>query len=930
MVSVKTFQLYKYKSFISYSRAADTQLAPNLKSALQGFAKSWYKLRAIQVFCDQTNLTASPALWSSIEKNLGNSEYFIYLASPQAAQSKWVKKEISFFHSNTGVDKMIIVLTDGEIVWDDLKTDFDWQLTNAIPKFDKEIFTQEPVWVDLRWIRKEQLSTRDPRFLDAVANLSSVLRSVDKDILIGKDVEEHRKAKRFRLFSITGLGLLALFLVIAALVAIKNMRLSQDRLTKTYNNNGTELVKSGDYAMALPWFIEAWQNERDDDKKQLDLYRIENLFNQIPALTNVWHEELPLLKTVFRDSNTLLILSGDKEDWWTNEYDCLKSGKGCRAKLRVVNIHTGKEVIAPIIMNNGIRSFAMNDDKTLFASLNIENVLTLWNLENGKLLWQLQTGIQREISAESGYSFYSRLGFNKQSNKLFLEFEDHANIYETGYGKLINTVPGNNVSFLDDDNTILFFKDGLFTWNMISSKATPVNLPYFDYVSSFTVSPDYKYAIVVGGRKDEHFKEYGSSDVEMMAYTDLQHIQSPLFIKNTGYNSGGLKIEFDTQQHVAGINSSSTTEGGSSDEGTLVFSLPGGEALSNIIKLSQEIGFSFDSSGKKIAITCRDGSTEIWKLKDLDGANQSSRLWIIHDGNEEVKSIFTPDNKFLLTAGWGNVLKLWKVPADDFVPLHLFDDLRQNETYDTTMKWEVGYGHLSESDKTNIDSSLAFVYDIKTQKHTGKAMKHDGQVYIAVRSKDGAYIATAALNQSSVWKGSTQEKLYDFSLKKNAALQSMSFSADSKKILTAFSDYTCRVWNAATGKPITPYIQHFSNASFIDQSSATFSSDGKKIITSDYGTYWIWDANTGEPLSAPLKDFSFSVDDAIDSANKKKSRNYLKANTFPISTFSIDKLRDYAALIAGYQLDVNSSFVPLSSEEFLAKWSSWKAAIKDQ
>src|SRR6476659_4514163 len=35
----------------------------------------------------------SPGLWTSIEKALDASEYFILLASPQAAESQWVDKE---------------------------------------------------------------------------------------------------------------------------------------------------------------------------------------------------------------------------------------------------------------------------------------------------------------------------------------------------------------------------------------------------------------------------------------------------------------------------------------------------------------------------------------------------------------------------------------------------------------------------------------------------------------------------------------------------------------------------------------------------------------------------------------------------------------------------------------------------------------------
>lgn len=920
--------MYKYKSFISYSRAADTQLAPALKTALQGFAKSWYKLRAIQVFCDQTNLTANPNLWSSIEDNLGNSEYFIYLASPQAAQSKWVRKEISYFNTKTGVDKMIIILTDGEIAWDDAKTDFNWALTDAVPQFDTAIFTQEPVWIDLRWIRKEQLSARDPRFLDAIANLSSVLRGIDKDTLIGKDVEEHRKAKRFRLFSMTGLSLLALFLIIATFVAFKNLLLSRDRLTKTYNNNGTQSVISGDYAMALPWYIEAWQNERDAGKKQLDLYRIENLFNQLPILTQVWQQELPVITTAFRDSNTVLILSGSAEDWMTGEYDCLKNPGGCHAVLKQLDVETGKEVMKPIEINDGIRSFAFSSDKTLFASLSVQNVISVWRLQDGQLLWQQQTGIP-----VYDYSFFPRLDFNQQNNQLLLAFGDKINIYETARGKLVNSYKGNNAtlgdcSFLADGNTVIFLDEGLYTWNSMTNKLTPVNLPYYDRLLTFKLSPDYSHMVILGANDNNHFAGTGASEFETVAYLDLQHMQEPLFTKNIDSKLSGLKIEFDDHQHVLGLNSSYTTEGGSADEGTRVWDLLNGNPLSGWIKFPQEVALDFDNPGRNIAITCRDGSTEIWRIADPAGEDKQGRSWIIHDGNQEVKSIFSPDNQFLITSGWGHIVKLWKIPTDDFMPVTMFDDLQQKELYDTTSTWNVAYGNEMDEMNADNDSSLAFVYDIKTGKKTGKPLKHNSKVYAAIRSADGNYIATVALKEACVWKGSTQEKLYTFPSRENAGLQDISFSPDSKKILTSFTDYTCRVWDAATGKPLSPYIKHLSSASYVDRSTARFSADGKKIITSDDDTYWTWDAYTGEPLSAPLKVILSTGDDKTDSVSTKKRYDQSKANSFDILSLTADDLRNYASLITGLQLDVNNSFTPLPAEEFLRRWVAWQKSDK--
>jgi TIR domain len=88
-------------------------LAPKLQAALHKFAKPWYRMRAIRVFRDDTNLSISPDLWLSIEKALGESEYFLLLASSQAAESKWVDKEVDFWLSHKTRETLLIVLTEG-------------------------------------------------------------------------------------------------------------------------------------------------------------------------------------------------------------------------------------------------------------------------------------------------------------------------------------------------------------------------------------------------------------------------------------------------------------------------------------------------------------------------------------------------------------------------------------------------------------------------------------------------------------------------------------------------------------------------------------------------------------------------------------------------------------------------------------------------
>ena len=107
-----------YNAFISYSHTADSTVAASLQSGLHSFAKPWYKLRALHIFRDQTNLAVNPALWSSIRDALDQASFFILLASPDAASSPWVAKEAEYWISKNGTSHVLIVLTDGALNWD--------------------------------------------------------------------------------------------------------------------------------------------------------------------------------------------------------------------------------------------------------------------------------------------------------------------------------------------------------------------------------------------------------------------------------------------------------------------------------------------------------------------------------------------------------------------------------------------------------------------------------------------------------------------------------------------------------------------------------------------------------------------------------------------------------------------------------------------
>src|SRR3954469_18843715 len=158
-----------YAAFISYSRDADGRLAARLEYALERFATPWYRLRAFRVFRDDASLSSNPGLWSSLTGALDGVGHFILLASPGAAQSLWVGREVEYWLEHREPERMLLVLTDGEIVWDEAAGDFDWERTTALPRTISGAFGEEPRYTDLRFAaHTDQLTVRDPRFRAAV------------------------------------------------------------------------------------------------------------------------------------------------------------------------------------------------------------------------------------------------------------------------------------------------------------------------------------------------------------------------------------------------------------------------------------------------------------------------------------------------------------------------------------------------------------------------------------------------------------------------------------------------------------------------------------------------------------------------------------------------------------------------------------------
>jgi tetratricopeptide (TPR) repeat protein len=182
-----------YDAFVSYSHAKDKPIAAALQSVVQKLGKPWYRRRALRVFRDDTSLSATPSLWPSIEQALGQSRYLILLASPEAAASPWVSKEVAYWLDHKGADRLLIAVTGGALVWDNSVADFTWREGMPLPPVLTGRFASEPKWVDLSAYR-DGANPRDAKLTELAADFAAAIHGMPKEDLLSQELRQQRRA----------------------------------------------------------------------------------------------------------------------------------------------------------------------------------------------------------------------------------------------------------------------------------------------------------------------------------------------------------------------------------------------------------------------------------------------------------------------------------------------------------------------------------------------------------------------------------------------------------------------------------------------------------------------------------------------------------------------------------------------------------------
>lgn len=200
---------------------------------------------------------------------------------------------------------------------------------------------------------------------------------------------------------------------------------------------------------------------------------------------------------------------------------------------------------------------------------------------------------------------------------------------------------------------------------------------------------------------------------------------------------------------------------------------------------------------------------------------------------------FSPNRKWILSAGTDGTTRLWEVQTGRQVGL----DLRT--------KSSVRHSAFSP-DSTKVAAGLrngdVLLWEVPSGKALDVVLHHKSIVWKVQFSPDGKIIATASDDhEARLWDASTGALLAI--LPHRNCVVDVNFSPDGTKVVTASEDLTAVIWDVATGKPIGKPLRH---RNWVRQ--ANFSPDGQRVVTaSEDNTTRLWDAETTEPIVEPMR-----------------------------------------------------------------------------
>jgi len=865
-----------YGAFISYSRDVDGKLAPALQIALQRFAKPWYRKRALRVFRDDASLSANPDLWGSIQMALDASEFFVLLASPAAAASPWVEKEVAYWLDHKPQERLLLVLTAGTIAADGAGGQPSDE--NSLPEALREALRAEPRYTDLTWARTEEhLARTDPRFRAAVADIAAPLHGIPKDELIGEDVRQHRRTIRLAFSAAVALVTLLALASLTALFAVDQRNDARaERDTATSRALAAEAADQ-DVPVSLLMSLEALRIRNTVDARGALLAAL-----QRPSPEAVAYLQGPrdIVFSVALSPDGKLLAAGNRDGsilLWDVEHR-RQSGEPLRGDSSA-----------------SVVSVAFSPDGKTLAAGSADRTIILWDVP----------GHRRRGAPLLGHRNYvTSVSFSPDGKTLASADLDRKSIllWDVERQRLSGTLT------TDDESVglgwrVVFSPDG----SKIASAGNSSNVTVWDLGKRRVISTFEHRSLIsiecVAFSPDGTLLAAGGDAVD----------EGPIVLWNmASRRAWRLRGHKDAVKTLAFSPDGKTLASGSADRTIIVWDVESRKARGAPLQGhgDEVLSVAFGPGGKTLASGSEDTTVILWDL------GRRSRLGASFGSSWARALDLSPDGRLLASAD-GRAIVLWDVGR-----------LRRVGAAFLAHRGDVNSVAFSPDGKTIASGSkdkTVILWHVKTHRPKGAPLVgHSDFVHAVAFSPDGKMLASGGSdNVVILWDVETHRRLA--TLHHSDQIVSVAFSPDGKTLAAGSADHTLILWDVESrqrlGEPLGGHERWVEDLDF--------SPDGKTLASAAFEVI-LWDLEKRRQIESPLgRDLggvSFSPDGKTLAFGSHEG---------PVILWDIESRRRIGALMGHRDWVTALAFIPdgealvsASLDKTMTRWNvslpSWK------
>ena len=824
-----------YKAFVSYSHQSDERLACSLQSSLTTFAKPWYRLRSMRIFQDKASLSASPGLWTSIEQALSQSEFFLLLACPTSAESRWVQQELHWWIQNRTVDKLILCLTDGDILWDNDARDFNWQKTNAISPNMKGIFPAEPLYADFRAARAAgRWSDSDLQYRAALLDIAAPLLGRPKDELDGDDIRLHRRAKRI------AWGVAAVVMLLAVMAAASFNAARQRQKIAASRALASEAVSHvADRSLALLLSIESRRIADTVESRRALLASIQRLPGDEAFL---WGHSDAVSQAVLSPDGKTVMSAG-----WDN-------------RIVFWSIATHQPVGLPVSADKGLVSVAFNAAGSRFASASRGSV-AVWDTSSrrpagrpfradeqfvhvgfspsGKLVAASADAYGAHPSTVYVWDIESReltgkpipgSTFAFSPDESFLAVGQFENVVLFNL-KTRHVIHGAMKGLTKNIHSIAFNRDG----TLVAAGSEDGSVAVWDVQkgdllgksSGGTAAVD---SLVFDGAGELLFS--GSQDGTITAWDveTFKAVNTPM--KNLRASISSMVLQPNGALWALGLER----------DRVILFDLKGDPPLGRRIQAPDSSGsnIAFSPDGRWLASSGEFGDVVLW---DVATGRQNGEPFSGHE--RQVSSlVFSPDGTQLISGAMDGTVIFWNTSTRQ--PLAAPDQAFHAPV------WSIAVSPDGKTLAAGSDAHIAF-WDLATHKpFRSPIASQKDRIWNLAFSPSGTVLASAGNNRIVDLWSIRQPPTLMRTLGRSAGEEDFeimpvgeAFSPDGRLLASSTEKRSITLWNSKTGQALAPLLYGHKEA----VQSLAFRSDGKVLVSgSADGEIRVWDVEALELL----------------------------------------------------------------------------------